>query len=145
MVTAVTMQTFFKTTVFPFLWIGCGYGFEALQWDFGHDHDLTSFITRPEIKAPLFDVAIYEPDKVSPGYWFVAPYWQIGPESFSQKFQPCQVGPHIYDADGVSFPPPLPLSFRWLCSTTIMLDSNRYHIFLSDRPSSGVGLVNLVM
>lgn len=95
------MQSIFKRIVLAFLWHGCGYGFQPKQWDMVHDHDLTSFVTRPDIKAPLFDVAIYEPDKVSPGYWFLAPYWLISPESFTQKFQPCQVGPHIYDADGV--------------------------------------------
>lgn len=56
---------------------------------------------RPEIKPPKFDVKVYDKDKVSPGYWFVAPYAVIDPEAPSKKWSPCQVGPHIYDAEGV--------------------------------------------
>ncbi|KAL1980944.1 hypothetical protein VTN96DRAFT_3284 [Rasamsonia emersonii] len=59
-----------------------------------------SFVTRPEIKPPKFDVKVYDKDKVSPGYWFVAPYAVIDPEAPSKKWSPCQVGPHIYDAEG---------------------------------------------
>lgn len=40
------------------------------------------------------------PEKVAQGYWFVAPYWNINPEPLTQKYEPCQVGPHIYDSDG---------------------------------------------
>ncbi|KAK2754654.1 hypothetical protein FQN54_006787 [Arachnomyces sp. PD_36] len=64
------------------------------------DQDLTTFVSEPEIKAPLFDVTIHNKDRVSPGYWFVAPYWLIRPEEATNRYMPCQIGPHIYDGDG---------------------------------------------
>ncbi|KAL1962678.1 hypothetical protein VTN77DRAFT_9312 [Rasamsonia byssochlamydoides] len=60
-----------------------------------------SFVTRPELKPPKFNVKVYDKDQVSPGYWFVAPYAVIEPEAPSKKWSPCQVGPHIYDGDGM--------------------------------------------
>lgn len=53
---------------------------------------------------PKLDVRVYDRDAVTPGYWFVAPYntnnkWDAhqGP-----LFETCQVGPAIYDGNGVS-------------------------------------------
>ncbi|OXV08002.1 hypothetical protein Egran_04234 [Elaphomyces granulatus] len=62
--------------------------------------DLTSFITRPEIKAPRFDVRVYDSSRVAPGYWFVASYSSMDPDPPTKKYIPCQAGPHIYDASG---------------------------------------------
>ncbi|KAL1968482.1 hypothetical protein VTN77DRAFT_1692 [Rasamsonia byssochlamydoides] len=70
------------------------------DFDLLEDDDLTTFVTRPEIKAPKFDVVVHDPSRVSPGYWFVAPYANIEPDPPTKKYTPCQVGPHIYDADG---------------------------------------------
>lgn len=39
-------------------------------------------------------------DRVSPGYWFVAPYGQIEPEYPTHRYQPYQIGPYIYDDNG---------------------------------------------
>lgn len=60
-------------------------------------------LQRPEIRAPKFDVKYHDRRLVSPGYWFVAPYTVLEPEPPTKKWMPCQVGPHIYDADGVSY------------------------------------------
>ncbi|PYI29137.1 hypothetical protein BP00DRAFT_427835 [Aspergillus indologenus CBS 114.80] len=65
------------------------------------DSDLMSFVTLPEIRALKFDIAYYDRPAVSPGYWFVAPYGVIDPEAPTKQWKPCQVGPYIYDADGV--------------------------------------------
>lgn len=70
-----------------------------LQW--GSDNDLTKFVTRPEIKAPLFNVTVYDADRITPGYWFIAPYAQIYQQTHPSKYyEPCQTGPAIYDHRG---------------------------------------------
>ncbi|KAK4626733.1 hypothetical protein CLAFUW4_04079 [Fulvia fulva] len=73
----------------------------AFDLAYGDDSDLTSFVTRPEIKTPKFNVTIYDQDRISPGYWFVAPYAMIFQENHAHKYyQPCQTGPTIYDSLG---------------------------------------------
>ncbi|KAF2763658.1 hypothetical protein EJ03DRAFT_322583 [Teratosphaeria nubilosa] len=73
----------------------------ALDLAFGSDDDLTHFVTRPDIKAPILDVKIYDRDAVLPGKWFVAPYADIAQQSHARNYyQPCQTGPAIYDLDG---------------------------------------------
>ncbi|EAW06851.1 uncharacterized protein ACLA_085460 [Aspergillus clavatus NRRL 1] len=64
------------------------------------DEDLMSFVTLPHIRALKFDVHYQDRDRVSPGYWFVAPYGQVDPEAPSHRFQQYQIGPYIYDGDG---------------------------------------------
>ena len=69
----------------------------------GRDEDLTNFVTRPEIKAPRFNVSVYKPEQVVPGYWFIGTYANVMQESMAQSYyQPCQTGPAIYDQSGVS-------------------------------------------
>lgn len=78
----------------------------GIDLGFGNDNDLTSFVTRPEIKVPKFEVSVYHADKVTPGYWFVGPYASIFQESqASSYYQACQTGPAIYDQTGVSMCP----------------------------------------
>lgn len=55
---------------------------------------------RPDIRAPRFNVSIYKPDLVTPGYWFTAPYGDLRSRLPTTLYQPGQVGPHIYDRDG---------------------------------------------
>ncbi|KAB8067656.1 ASST-domain-containing protein [Aspergillus leporis] len=64
------------------------------------DDDFMSFVTLPQVRALKFNIAYYDRESVSPGYWFVAPYGVIDPEAPTKQWKPCQVGPHIYDADG---------------------------------------------
>ena len=40
-------------------------------------------------------------DRTSPGYWFVAPYGQMQPEYPTHRYEPYQIGPYIYDSDGI--------------------------------------------
>lgn len=57
---------------------------------------LHRFVTRPELKAPKWNVTIYDQEHVSPGYWFVAPYERIGQTEPGDGW----IGPHIYDGHG---------------------------------------------
>ena len=76
----------------------------ALDLGFTDDSDLTTFVSAPETKAPLFNVTVNHLQDVAPGYWFVAPYVRLQTEGVPPGyFQPCQVGPAIYDAYGVFF------------------------------------------
>ncbi|CAI7598779.1 unnamed protein product [Penicillium crustosum] len=62
--------------------------------------DLMSFVTLPDIRAVKFNVQYENRDRVSPGYWFVAPYLHIGPDPPSTLYEQYQIGPHIYDSEG---------------------------------------------
>ncbi|KAL2784853.1 ASST-domain-containing protein [Aspergillus keveii] len=66
-----------------------------------NDDDLMSFVTLPKVRALKFDITYQDRDAVAPGYWFVAPYGVIDPEVPTNRYQPCQIGPYIYDADGM--------------------------------------------
>lgn len=61
-----------------------------------HDTDANSSFQRPEIRAPKWHVNITEPDLVTPGYWFVAPF------EFIEQSEPGNgwIAPHIYDGNG---------------------------------------------
>ncbi|KAJ5263862.1 hypothetical protein N7478_011467 [Penicillium angulare] len=65
------------------------------------DSDLSSFVTLPEVRALKFEVHHVDRDRQLPGYWFVAPYGQINPEASTHRYQQYQVGPYIYDNDGM--------------------------------------------
>ncbi|PYI02540.1 hypothetical protein BO78DRAFT_217191 [Aspergillus sclerotiicarbonarius CBS 121057] len=65
------------------------------------DEDLTSFVTLPEVRALKFEITHHNRDRASPGYWFVAPYGLIDPEIPTRKHLQYQVGPYIYDQDGI--------------------------------------------
>ncbi|KAI9741198.1 MAG: hypothetical protein M1834_002911 [Cirrosporium novae-zelandiae] len=41
---------------------------------FDEDDDLATYITRPELRPPKFNVTTYKAESVTPGYWFTAPY-----------------------------------------------------------------------
>lgn len=61
-----------------------------------HDQDLSTFFSRPDIRAPKWQVNIKEPHLVSPGYWFVAPFEFIEQHEQGNGW----IGPHIYDGNG---------------------------------------------
>ncbi|CAK37961.1 uncharacterized protein An02g13770 [Aspergillus niger] len=46
-----------------------------------HDEDLMSFVTLPEVRALKWEITHHDRDRAAPGYWFVAPYGMIDPES----------------------------------------------------------------
>ncbi|CAK4032812.1 Hypothetical predicted protein [Lecanosticta acicola] len=60
------------------------------------DPGLFRFVSRPDIKAPRWNVQVHERSRVTPGYWFVAPF------EILDQFEPGNgwIGPHIYDGDG---------------------------------------------
>lgn len=53
------------------------------------------------MRALKWDVHYHDRARAEPGYWFVAPYGQISPEQPTKKYQQYQVGPYIYDDNGV--------------------------------------------
>jgi len=62
----------------------------------------------PDVRALKWEVTHYDRERQAPGYWFVAPYGQIFPEQPTKKFRQYQVGPYIFDNDGVCY------FFLWL-------------------------------
>ncbi|PGG99819.1 hypothetical protein GX51_06111 [Blastomyces parvus] len=62
--------------------------------------DLQSFHTLPGVRAVRFNVTYFDRARVSPGYWFVAPYWFLDAPQPTGEYEPCQAGPSIYDEDG---------------------------------------------
>ncbi|KAJ5312640.1 hypothetical protein PENANT_c007G09327 [Penicillium antarcticum] len=65
------------------------------------DDDLLSFVSLPDTRALKWDVTHHDRERQAPGYWFVAPYGQITGEASTQKFHQYQVGPYIYDDNGM--------------------------------------------
>ncbi|KAJ5539073.1 hypothetical protein N7513_007405 [Penicillium frequentans] len=66
-----------------------------------HDKDLYSFVTLPEVRALKFEIEHIDRERQQPGYWFVAPYGQIDPEASTHRYTQYQIGPYIYDNDGM--------------------------------------------
>lgn len=67
------------------------------QFEHGNSDALFDFVTRPDLKAPKWNVSVYHPELVSPGYWFVSPY--RSPRDKEDETD-SWVGPHIYDGNG---------------------------------------------
>ena len=61
------------------------------------DHGLWSFVTRPDIKAPKWNVSVYHESAIAPGYWFFGPYETL---NMDDEFGNGWIGPHIYAQDG---------------------------------------------
>lgn len=51
---------------------------------------------RPDIRATKWNVTVYHPDRLAPGYWFVGPYRILSGDNTNNGW----VGAHIYDGDG---------------------------------------------
>lgn len=52
--------------------------------------------------SPIYNVTYHDDaDKLAPGYWFVGPYNFEENHLGDIKWIPCQVGPMIYDNNGV--------------------------------------------
>lgn len=58
-------------------------------------------LQRPDLAPQKLNITTYEPDLVSPGYYFIAPIDHKSDDG-RNLFIPAQIGPHIYDNDGVS-------------------------------------------
>ncbi|KAJ5926016.1 hypothetical protein N7454_007526 [Penicillium verhagenii] len=48
-----------------------------------------------------WNITHYDRSAVAPGYWFTAPYWQHDGDRDTGLWVPYQIGPHIFDEDGV--------------------------------------------
>lgn len=61
-----------------------------------------SFVTLPDKWAPIYNVQYHDRgrERVSTGYWFVAPYGRQIPTNKTTGLQPFHIGPHIYDQYG---------------------------------------------
>lgn len=60
------------------------------------DRHFSRFVTRPDIDAPNWKLAVYDEEALAPGHWFVAPYQQLEQGLPGDAW----VGPHIYDGRG---------------------------------------------
>ncbi len=57
---------------------------------------LCSAAQRPDIIAPRWNITTLNAEQLSPGYWFLAPYVDLGPHRRDGAW----IGPHIYDSTG---------------------------------------------
>lgn len=62
------------------------------------DVGLFHFVSRPDLKAPKWNVQIYDEAGLSPGYWFLAPYKALNQPK--EAGDDGWIGPTIYADDG---------------------------------------------
>jgi hypothetical protein len=55
----------------------------------------------PNHRAIKWNITYHDRSSVAPGYWFVAPYFVAESEPATNRWIPSQIGPHIFDQDGV--------------------------------------------
>jgi hypothetical protein len=55
----------------------------------------------PNHRAIKWNITYHDRSSVAPGYWFVAPYFAAESEPATTRWIPSQIGPHIFDQDGV--------------------------------------------
>ena len=60
------------------------------------DEYFLHYVTRPDIRAPKYEVHIYDEDALAPGYWFIAPYENINKLFKGKPWE----APYIYDGYG---------------------------------------------
>ncbi|KAK5168776.1 uncharacterized protein LTR77_006085 [Saxophila tyrrhenica] len=61
-----------------------------------HDEEFFTFVTRPDLYAPRWNIVTYDKKAITPGYWFIAPY----EEAVQFDSSPPWNAPHIYDSSG---------------------------------------------
>jgi hypothetical protein len=69
----------------------------------GGSSNFRIFVQLPDVRAVKFDITYQDRNRVAPGYWFVSPYLHISPDEPTSLYEQYQVGPHIYDQDGVCY------------------------------------------
>ncbi|KAK5165063.1 uncharacterized protein LTR77_009160 [Saxophila tyrrhenica] len=74
------------------------------------EYGLFSFVSRPDIHAPKWDIDVYDEAALAPGYWFVGPYLD---RNKGDAPDDGYVGPHIYDQDGSLIWSPVELEPTW--------------------------------
>ena len=76
-------------------------------------HQRPSSLTRsfllqlPNHLITKWSITYHDREAVAPGYWFTAPYWLHDGDRETNQWIPYQIGPHIFDQDGVRTHPPL--------------------------------------
>ena len=55
----------------------------------------------PKHRITKWNITYYDRSAVAPGYWFTSPYWFHDGEKKTNQWIPYQIGPHIFDQDGV--------------------------------------------
>ncbi|KAK3722006.1 hypothetical protein LTR37_002822 [Vermiconidia calcicola] len=60
------------------------------------DEGLETYVSRPDIVSPKWQVQIHDTQNIAPGYWFLSPYDRVGRKAPGGAW----IGPHIYDGQG---------------------------------------------
>lgn len=63
-----------------------------------YDDSLFHFKSRPDIKAPKYEIEIYNKTAIAPGYWVLGPYETL---NMADEVLDGWIGPAIYDNDGM--------------------------------------------
>ncbi|KAJ6023729.1 hypothetical protein N7540_004526 [Penicillium herquei] len=72
------------------------------QKHFQHDsNDYIRYRTLPNHLITKWNITYHDREAVAPGYWFTAPYWTHDGDRETNQWIPYQIGPHIFDQDGV--------------------------------------------
>ncbi|KAJ5683365.1 hypothetical protein N7462_006530 [Penicillium macrosclerotiorum] len=70
----------------------------AFQYE---DDDYIQYRTLPKHRIIKWNITYHDRSAVAPGYWFTAPYWTHDGDKVTNQWVPYQIGPHIFDQDGV--------------------------------------------
>ena len=63
-----------------------------------YDDSLFHFKSRPDIKAPKYEIEVFNQSAISPGYWVVGPYETL---NMDDEVLDGWIGPAIYDSEGM--------------------------------------------
>lgn len=63
-----------------------------------YDDTLYHFKSRPDIKAPKYEVEVYNKSAIAPGYWVLGPYEAL---DLKEEVLDGWIGPAIYDSEGM--------------------------------------------
>ena len=72
------------------------YQHDVILDDKKHSDEFFTFVTRPDLDAPKWDVTVYKEKAVTEGYWFAGPYANAVQERPDMPWN----APHIYDGNG---------------------------------------------
>ncbi|KAJ5147868.1 hypothetical protein N7526_001220 [Penicillium atrosanguineum] len=65
------------------------------------DDDYIQYRTLPDHRIVKWNITHYDRSAIAPGYLFTAPYWTHDGDAETDQWVPYQMGPHIFDQDGV--------------------------------------------
>ena len=87
-----------RATSLPLLLLAAGITTCAALEIHEYDDSLFHFKSRPDIKAPKYEIEIYNKTAISPGYWVVGPYETL---NMDDEMLDGWIGPAIYDSNGM--------------------------------------------